>query len=151
MKNILLAACLFVLPVGGNAADVTQGDITVENPIARATTPTAMTSAGYFTVVNNGDEADTLLEVSADFPRVMMHDTTMQDGIATMFHLENGVIVPAGESVTFAPGGKHVMFMGLKGDPLEIGEEIPATLTFENAGMVEIVFVVSEIGVITKD
>ncbi|PJN92451.1 hypothetical protein CNY89_29595, partial [Amaricoccus sp. HAR-UPW-R2A-40] len=36
--------------------------------------------------------------------------------------------------MTFAPGGAHVMFMGLDGDPFEVGEVIPATLVFEKAG-----------------
>ena len=47
--------------------------------------------------------------------------------------------IPAGETVKLKPGGLHVMFMGLE-DPLTEGENIPATLVFENAGEVEVTF-----------
>ncbi|MDP5359854.1 MAG: copper chaperone PCu(A)C, partial [Paracoccaceae bacterium] len=46
--------------------------------------------------------------------------------------------------VQLAPGGLHVMFMGLGGDPFEVGETFPATLVFEKAGEVEVVFYVEE-------
>ena len=55
-----------------------------------------------------------------------------------------GITVPAGETVALEPGGFHVMFMGLRGDPFEVGEEIPATLTFENAGDLSILFTVEK-------
>ena len=34
--------------------------------------------------------------------------------------------------------------MGLNGDPFEVGEEVNATLVFENAGSLEVVFKVEE-------
>lgn len=145
LKHIVLTICLFVFPTHGFCADYALGDMIVSDPVARPTTAMAMTGAGYFTVVNGGSTPDTLLEIIADFPRVMMHDTSMNDGIATMVHIDEGIIVPGGDSVTFAPGGKHVMFMGLKGDPFEIGEEIPAKLIFEKSGEMEITFVVQDI------
>ncbi len=140
MKQTLLAAALVCLPMLGVADDYKLGDLVIDHPIANETIKSAMSGAGYFSVTNNGDTDDRLLAIKADFPRVMMHDTTVTDGVATMMHLSDGIIVPAGGSVMFAPGGKHVMFMGLKGDPFEIGEEIPATLTFETAGDVDILF-----------
>ena len=145
MLKHLLAITAFALPTLALAHDFTVGEIVIAHPVAKPTIASAMTGAGYFMITNNGAEDDTLLSVEADFPRVMMHDTAMEDGVATMFHLEGGVVIPSGGSVTFAPGGKHVMFMGLKGDPFEIGEEIPATLTFEKAGTVEINFAVEDI------
>lgn len=147
MKHIILTTCLFAFPTLGFCADFTLGDMVVSNPVARPTTATAMAmaGAGYFTVENGGSTPDTLLEIIADFPRVMMHDTSMNDGVATMVHTGEGVIVPAGGIVTFAPGGRHVMFMGLKGDPFEIGEEIPAKLIFKKSGEMEIIFVVQDI------
>jgi copper(I)-binding protein len=49
------------------------------------------------------------------------------------------VEVPPGQTVTLAPGGMHVMFMGL-GAPLTEGEKIDAELVFEKAGRVEVQF-----------
>lgn len=144
MKHLILTAILLANPVASFADDFKVGDLVIEHPVARATTAMAMTGAGYFVIMNNGTEDDRLIEITANFPRVMMHDTKTDDEIATMFHIEDGVDVPAGGTVTFEPGSKHVMFMGLNGDPFEIGEEIPATMTFEKAGELDIVFVVEE-------
>lgn len=144
MKHLILTAILLANPVASFADDFKVGDLVIEHSVARATTAMAMTGAGYFVIMNNGTEDDRLVEITANFPRVMMHDTKTDDGIATMFHIEDGVAVPAGGTVTFEPGSKHVMFMGLNGDPFEIGEEIPATMNFEKAGELDIVFVVEE-------
>lgn len=144
MKHLILTAILLANPVASFADDFKVGDLVIEHPVARATTAMAMTGAGYFVIMNNGTEDDRLVEITANFPRVMMHDTKTDDGIATMFHIDDGVAVPAGGTVTFEPGSKHVMFMGLNGDPFEIGEEIPATMNFEKAGELDIVFVVEE-------
>ena len=144
MKHLILTAILLANPVVSFADDFKVGDLVIEHPVARATTAMAMTGAGYFVIMNNGTEDDRLVEIAANFPRVMMHDTKTNDGIDTMFHIEDGVAVPAGGTVTFEPGSKHVMFMGLNGDPFEIGEEIPATMNFEKAGELDIVFVVEE-------
>ena len=137
--KIALILTLALIPTFGMAHDYQIGDLMIEHPVARETAVTAMTGAGYFTVTNTGETDDTLLEIRADFPRVMMHDTETVDDIARMIHLEI-LAIPAGETVTFAPGGKHVMFMGLQGDPFEEGETVLATLVFENAGEIEIEF-----------
>ena len=138
MKTALIFA-LALIPTFGVAQDYRIGDLMIAHPVARETAATAIAGAGYMTVTNTGETDDVLLEVRADFPRVMMHDTETIDDIATMIHLET-LAIPAGETVTFAPGGKHVMFMGLKGDPFEEGETVPATLVFENAGKIAIEF-----------
>ena len=47
------------------------------------------------------------------------------------------VDVPAGGSVTFAPGGYHVMLEGLATAPA-VGSTFPLTLTFEKAGQIAV-------------
>ena len=135
----LLSLTLLALPSFAMADDYAIGDLMIMNPIAYETTATAMSGAGYMAVTNNGDMADRIIRAEADFPRVMLHESTIADGVATMTHLE-GVEIPAGATVAFEPGGKHVMFMGLDGDPFEIGEEINVKLVFEKAGELDVVF-----------
>ena len=53
--------------------------------------------------------------------------------------LANGIEIPAGATVTLAPGGLHLMFMQLK-EPLVEGTKVPVTLTFEKAGTVDVEF-----------
>lgn len=135
------AVCTFATTAAAHEFKV--GDLVIGHPMAFETAATAMSGGGFFTVTNTGDSADRLIEVRADFPSVQLHNTEMQDDVARMFHVDT-MEIPAGETVTLAPGGLHVMFMGLNGDPFEVGERIPATLVFEQAGEVDVVFNVEE-------
>ena len=93
------------------------------------------------TIHNMGSTADHLIAVEAAYPKVMMHSTDMHGDVAVMVHLDQVTLKPGAE-VQFEPGGLHVMFMGLNGDPLEPGETVPATLIFENAGRLDVMFTV---------
>ena len=148
MRFIGAAIAVLISVTAANADSFAVGDLIVENALARATSPTAMAGAGYLTITNNGDTTDRLIGIEADFPRVEIHTTEVVDDVASMVRIE-GIDIGPGEMVTLAPGGFHVMFMGLNGDPLEEGETVPATLVFENAGRLEIVFDVALIEAIT--
>ncbi len=137
--RFISALVALLLPVAAAAGDYTVGELVVTDPIAFETAATAQSGAGYLSISNNGPSADRLIGIEASFPRVMVHDTVVENEVSKMVHLD-GVEIAAGETVTFAPGGKHVMFMGLDGDPFEVGEEIATTLVFENAGRLEVVF-----------
>jgi len=65
-------------------------------------------SAGYFTI-HAGAEPVTLRSVMADaIGRIEMHDNVMKNGMMTMVPMDS-VDVPAGGTVEFAPGGRHLM------------------------------------------
>jgi copper(I)-binding protein len=66
----------------------------------------------------------------------------MKDGVMTMEHQMRVVVPPQGE-IEFAPGGYHVMFMGLK-EGWGVGDDIKATLIFEKSGSLEVTFKVIE-------
>lgn len=138
-----LHAALWAILIAGPALahEFTAGDLTIDHPMAFETAPTAMAGGGYLTITNAGDEPDRLIGISSAFPRTELHTTEERDGVARMRPLEAIEIAP-GETVALEPGGHHVMFMGLGGDPFEVGEEIPATLSFERAGEVDVMFVV---------
>ena len=48
----------------------------------------------------------------------------------------DGIVIPAGGTVTLEPGGYHVMLVGLTGD-LAAGQVVRLTLTFKAAGAIE--------------
>ncbi len=145
MKLITLTAAVFcALATTLSAHEYKVGDIVVDHPMAFETAKTAQTGGGFMTITNNGNMADRLVAVAAAFPRVEIHTTEMDGDVARMMQLEDGIALLPGETVTLMPGGMHIMFMGLGGDPFEVGEEIPATLMFENAGALEIKFNVEE-------
>ena len=127
------------------AHDYALGDLVVEHPMAFETATTAQTGGGFMTITNNGDQDDILVNITAAFPRVEIHTTQMDGDIARMMKVD-GLPLPAGETITLEPGGFHVMFMGLRGDPFEVGEFIPATLMFENAGALDVAFKVEARG-----
>ncbi len=149
MNRILSIAAALALPGLAFAHDYKAEGLEIGHPMAYETAATAKAGGGYMTITNTGDTDDALIGVRADFPKVMVHKTEETDGIARMMHVDR-IDIPAGETVELAPGGYHVMFMGLS-DPLEAGESFPATLVFENAGEVEVMFNVEERGSRPKD
>jgi periplasmic copper chaperone A len=139
MRPAFAAAALALLPSWAGAHDFTLGALTIAHPYAIATPATARAGAGYLAVTNTGDEADSLVAVRADFPQIMLHTTEVDaSGVARMTEL-GAVEIPPGETVTLAPRGMHVMFIGLS-DPFVEGEKIPATLVFEHAGEIAVEF-----------
>jgi copper(I)-binding protein len=55
------------------------------------------------------------------------------------------VPIPPGQTVTFTPGGTHIMLMGLK-KPLAAGQSFPLTLTFTHAAPVTVEVKVRALG-----
>ena len=87
----------------------------------------------FFTIVNPEAEPDRLLGASSDVASaVELHRTSMQDGVMQMAPQEF-VDVPAEGELLFAPGGLHVMLIGLTRE-LKAGETFWLTLHFERAG-----------------
>ena len=127
------------------AQEFKAGDIVIEKPFARATPKGAEVGGAYLTVHNNGATPDRLTGGTADFANVEIHQMKSEDGVMKMSALPNGLNLPAHSTVRLAPGGYHVMFTQLK-KPLEKGETITATMTFEKAGPIVVQFPVEGIG-----
>jgi copper(I)-binding protein len=125
----LIALVLILAPIPAAAHEVTTDTLVIDHPYAFETAATAMSGAGFLSITNTGDRPDRLVAVRAAFPRVTLQDT----GTA-------GIDIAPGATVTLAPGGPHVMFVGLDGDPFVEGERIPATLVFEEAGEIAVEF-----------
>lgn len=107
---------------GTPASALVFGNAWVRPPIAgRAVT------AAYFDVTNRGDAPVIITRFTSDEPkmRVEIHETTENDGIVHMRPLKS-VTIPAGATVSFAPGGKHLMLFGFDGTASEV--ELHATL-----------------------
>lgn len=115
------------------------GNITVVNPVARASlTPNATTGAIYFSVRNQGATDDRLLSItSAAAAMAMIHETTMVNDVMKMRMVEGGVAIAAGTTLDLKTGGTHVMLTGLKA-PLKKGEMLQVELLFEKAGLVKV-------------
>lgn len=139
-KALALGLALLASPTLAHEFKI--ADLTVGHPFSHPTAATAMAGAGYMTITNTGETADRLVAVEAAFPKVMLHASVETDGIARMIHLDDGVEILPGQTIEFMPGGLHVMFMGLDGEPFVEGEAVPATLVFEKAGRLPVEFTV---------
>lgn len=115
---------------------VAQAEVTISQPWARASILASRPGAAYFTVASGS--GDQLVDVSTPAAeKVMIHSVeTDASGVGRMHHLET-LDMPAGGVVTLAPGGMHLMLMGLPGK-LEEGTSFPLTLHFETAGEVTV-------------
>ncbi len=135
LKSCILALSLSVAPL---AALADEAKIMVMDPYARSSTPSAKSGAIFLELMNNG-AADRLISASTPVARMTQLHTHQEDanGVMRMIHVEQGFEVPMHGSLKLARGGDHVMLMGLTA-PLEDGDTIPLTLTFEKAGEVTV-------------
>lgn len=112
-------------------------DVNVTQPWARATPAPGGAGAAFMTITNTGDSADTLVKAATPVANVAeLHTHTMEGGVMRMTAVP-AVEVPASGAATLAPGGLHVMLIGLKA-PLTEGSSFPLTLTFAHAGEVTV-------------
>lgn len=133
-------AAILTLSAPAFAQDGTThlGPINISQPFSRATLPNAPVGGGFMTIENTGDQADRLVSVTSPAsPDVQIHEMAMQGDVMKMRKLSDGLPIGAGETVTLAPGGLHLMFMGITQRFVE-GQTVPVTLTFEKAGTVEL-------------
>jgi periplasmic copper chaperone A len=126
MKHLYAAAFIAILPT------LSQADVTVTDPWARATIIANRPGAAYLSLTS--DTGDRLLSVSSPVAgRVMIHAVEAgENGVSRMVHLD-ALDLPAGETVTLAPGNVHLMLMQLE-QKLEEGTNLSLSLTFETAG-----------------
>lgn len=136
-----------------------DGAISVDGAWARTSAAGQTTGAVYFDLTTPEDDrlitasvpasvaaaAEIHEVVPADMSGDDMSDDDMSEGemdmgddmsdgemAMTMQELVDGLALAAGETVTFEPGGYHVMLLDIV-EPLEAGDEIELTLVFESA------------------
>ena len=150
MRRALLAIILCAsLVSAGVAQPIPSGQpgIVISNAWARASAGAATTGVAYFTIADNMG-ADRLIGVStpaADMAE--LHETRSENGVMRMRPVASLSLEP-GKPVTLAPGGYHLMLMGLK-KPLQAGNSFPLTLTFEKAPPVTVQVSVGALGAAT--
>ncbi len=136
----LLAALLLSTPV--LAHSVAKGSIEIIHPNIPQPAAGAMAAAGYMGISNMGDHPDRLIGVETPAAQSAMLHQSMVDanGVASMAHVE-ALEIPAQDTVVLEPGGYHIMLMGLT-QPLVEGQMVPGVLVFEQAGRIEMAFMV---------
>jgi len=142
MQKLLLIGLVALAVASGaqtaSAHEFKIGDLEIIHPVARPTMGSALNSAVYLTIRNDGSEPDTLVVAygpKAD--KIELHESVMEDDVMKMQHFEEGIEIPANGEVHLSPGGEHIMLMGLA-EPLNVYDTFAMTLVFENAGSIDI-------------
>lgn len=155
----LVVAALFVLPallagcgsddVGAREPTADAGSMRIEQlTVDEPLVPDV--AALRLVVVNETGQADTLRSVTSEVASsVSIHESETVDGMATMIERPS-VALPVGATVTFAPGGLHVMLEDLQRTLVD-GDTFPVTFHFDRAGEVEATATVVPLGSVTAD
>jgi len=143
MRNLLVGAAMTVMAAGAaiahHAGDTYPvGDLVVSHAWTYETAAAGHATKVYLTIMNNGAEADRLLDARVDFaPRTVIQAQVIgADGTLAVQDVAAVGIEP-GQSLTLQPGA---MWLELEGVQRRFahGQHFHMDLTFEQAGSVEI-------------
>lgn len=134
LTALVLAAC------GGSGT--AGGSISIDDPWVRPAPMEGGNGAAYMVIQNGTDGDDALLSVESDVAdSVELHESMMAEGEGEgeMMSMQpvDRIDVPAGGSAELAPGGYHVMLIGVH-EQLAEGDTVALTLNFENAGAIQV-------------
>ncbi len=137
MKRLLLLPLVALAACGPRPAPPVQdAAVTVTDAWCRPTPNGARAGACYAAFTAATDDRLT----GGSSPRaaqLQIHEMSMAGGVMRMGEMKDGLPLPAGKTVTLAPGGNHIMLIGLTG-PLVEGETAPLTLRFASASEVTV-------------
>jgi copper(I)-binding protein len=143
-RNTVFAGLILALiPLTPTAAGIDEAGVSVRDAWVRETPPGMTMMAGYMELRNNTSQPQVLVAASSSgFENVMMHRTTVKDGVAGMVHLSQIELTP-NASLLFAPGGYHLMLMNPK-RTLRAGDPVVINLEFRNGLVLPVVFKVRQ-------
>jgi len=142
--KLFALALLGALTLSGtaDAHSVKKDKIEIIHPHINEPFAGAKSAAAYMAISNEGAAGERLIGIETPAAKKTSLHTTEHgsDGVARMQPVA-GIEIPAGETVVLEPGGLHVMLMGLTA-PLKEGDMVPSTFVFEQAGRIEVEFMV---------
>ncbi|MGA3157150.1 MAG: copper chaperone PCu(A)C [Steroidobacteraceae bacterium] len=103
-------------------------DLKVESAWIRSAPASATTLAAYAVLSNTGTSLLKITSTTApSMQMAMLHESSIVNGVAQMRMLDS-LSIPAGAKLELAPGGKHIMLMGMKGVP-KAGDHVTIIFT----------------------
>jgi periplasmic copper chaperone A len=140
MKQTLAIAAVLLL--AGCSSNASPGVLTSE-PWVRTTDEAQRPemTAVYVNLTNPSSEDVRLVEADCGdvAESAELHEMVTVDGKVVMQQAEGGIVVPGGSHQHLAPGGPHIMLVGLARE-LPVGsEEITCTLVFDDGSTRDIV------------
>ena len=136
-RPVVVALAMIVMN-GMNAITAASDIFSFSEVQLRATVAGMPSSAAYLKITNNGVMDDRLIAVNAAIAqRVEIHSMEMGQEVMQMRAVNGGLAIAAGDSVKLAPGGLHIMLMGLTTD-LAPDTQHEIILVFEKAGEIKL-------------
>lgn len=126
------------------ATQASAAEVELSDGWARATAGAGKTGVAYVTVVNHGPD-NAIIGASAPVAeRASLHTHEMDGDVMRMRPVQS-VDLPTGETVTFAPGGLHIMLMELSA-PLAEGATFPLTLELATGDTTSTTVIIGGVG-----
>ena len=126
---------------GSSSSSVKQNGVVVSNASASESATSGNNGEIYFTIENINAAIDILFSaaVAQSFAKsASVHEAGSTSGAAATSMTDvTSVKIPANGTVTFEPGGYHVMLTGLAA-PLKAGQKFDLNLGFMNAGIIKV-------------
>lgn len=122
----------------GPASASPAAALTLQDAWVKASANPGGMTAVFGVLRNTGTTAVTVTSAASPVARsVELHEVAMVDGAMKMRPKAGGFVVPAGGTHELAPGGDHIMLMGLAG-PVLPGQSVTVTLTTSTGSAVEV-------------
>jgi copper(I)-binding protein len=134
MRLILVLMALLVPGLAhAQLEDLRTPQMAVTEAWTMATDRVTRTAGAYLTLTNPTDVDDALVAATSNAAEKVQLSTLekLPSGILSLMGLKE-ISLPAKTTVTLQPGGLHLLLVGLY-RPLDVGMEVPLTLTFRNA------------------
>lgn len=113
------------------AATAFAGTIGVVDPYVRMVPQGVPTTAAFMTLKNNGNADRKLLRVDSPAAKTVELHTHLDDNGVMRMRQVREIDIKAGHQTELKPGSFHVMMIDLK-QPLQEGEKVPMTLSFDD-------------------
>jgi len=127
--TILLASLLFVACQADSGPPLVASGIQVFMPL-----PGRSAAIAYFDIENRSGKTISITGISSpQFASSMIHETTLIDGVSRM-QAVGQVVVEQSSSVSFEPGGLHVMLMNPV-DELTTDAIVTLEIHYDEAGL----------------
>ncbi|MDX8389157.1 MAG: copper chaperone PCu(A)C [Mariprofundaceae bacterium] len=134
MNRFLYLVMMFF--VGMNIA-VAENALIADHAWVRMPPPVADTAAAYMQLHNHSKQPLAITSItSSAAEKCEVHEMDMSDGMMHMRKLEKPII-PAGGSLQLAPGGLHLMLIGLKSE-LHAGQEVKFQIHLNNNDVITV-------------
>lgn len=142
---VAAATALVVFGLAAHALDAKIGDLTISGGWARESIGPARTAAAYLELHNHGSDPISITGAASPTARSVALHQTIKDGDVMRMRPVTALELAPGERIALEPGGRHLMFMGLK-EPFREGMSIDVTLFLSDGRAVQVAMPVRPIG-----